>query len=171
MSTTYTVTLPVKPYVQKYINTIEGGEQIKFDAKNMFCMIIRAYLENSNKCGLNSQDMEAHLKTRNKQIKIIVPMKRMGDVGHTIKPDNAVLINRFLEDVFKKAFISFVKDFTKKEGRYRDYKDAYYAFAESYKIVIDEDITFDALQKMDYRSRQKKTKKNFPSFVHSLLPL
>src|ERR1043165_8251413 len=122
----YSVSLPVKPHIRKYIIAMEG-ENIVFDSRSMLCQIVRAYMENSNKAGLSKDQMAANLLSRTQEISIKIPMKKMGTIGHTIKPDNIVLINRFLEDCFERTLIQFVKDYTKKEGRYKGYKDAYYA--------------------------------------------
>lgn len=165
----YSVTLPVKPHIRKYITAMEG-ENIMFDSRSMLCQIVKAYLENSNKCGLSQNKMAANILSRTQEISIKIPVKKMGYIGHTIKPDNIVLINRFLEDIFERTLIQYVKDYIKeekKEGRYKGYKDAYYAFAKTFGIEIDEDITLEGLQKIDYRNRQKITEKNFLALVLS----
>jgi len=170
----YTVVLPVKPYVRKYVAAIEG-DTIHFNSDSMLCLIIRAYLQNSNRCGLSKQQIQTNLLTRTSEIKILIPAtpKNKSTIGFELKGDHIVLINRFLEDCFERALLHYIKMHTKREGRFKGYKEAFYGFAELYNIVLEEDISYDGLKKIEHRSRcssadaEKKIDKNIFTLVPS----
>lgn len=162
----YTVVLPVKPYIKKYVTAIEG-DPIHFDSRSMLCMIIRAYLQNKARTGLSASQFKAHQSARNQQLQIIVPIKKMWYIGHHIKPDHMVLINRFLEDCFERALNHHINSNTKGDGRFRGYKEAYHTFAELYSIDMGRDISYEGLKQLDFRNR-KKFEKNFLTLVPSL---
>lgn len=167
----YTVSLPVKAYILRYVHTVEG-KPIYFDSQSMLCQVIRAYLQNRNKSGLSRQQMQTAVSTRDALLEIKVPLnaKNLKVIGYYISEDNVVLINRFLEQCFETALQKFIKEYTAKatSNRFRDYKGAYLAFAEHYNIVLDEDITYEGLKKIEFRSREKKIAENFFTFVPSL---
>lgn len=159
MRTTYSVSLPVKPYVLKYVQTVEGSP-LNFTSSSMLCMIIRAYMENKNYTGLSQQQLNTAISTRSAVLQILIPVKQMHRIGTTINPDGIILINRFLETCFEKALRKFIVDNIKEGGRYKGFKEAYYAFAEMYNIDMETDITYDGLKQMDFRFRKKSEKKN-----------
>lgn len=152
----YTLSLPVKPYVLKYVQTVEGSPELMFQSSSMLCTIVRAFIENKNYTGLSQQQLDTAISTRNATLRIIIPMKQMYRIGTAIRPDGIVLINRFLEEWFERALIKFMNDHTRKDGRYRGFKEAYFAFADLYNVEIEKDITLEGLKKMDYRLRRKK---------------
>jgi hypothetical protein len=156
----YSVSLPVKPYVLKYVQTVEGSPQLRFESSSMLCMIVRAYIENKNYIGLSQQQFDAAISTRTATLKIVIPGKQMYKVGTSIRPDGIVMINRFLEEWFERALVKFMNDNTRKCGRYKGFKEAYYAFAKLYNVELEKDITIEGLKKMDYRLRRKKEDDN-----------
>lgn len=166
MSKLYTVTLPVKPYIKKYVETIEGTP-INFKGSSMLCKIVRAYMENKNSTGLSLSAKKAALSLRTTKVEIVVPIARMHVIGTALSDDGILQINAFLQDCFDNAVVHFVKEYVKKEGRYKGYKEAIETFARIYNIEIETDITFDGLQKMEYRSR-KKEENYFSKIVPSL---
>lgn len=174
MSKSYTVSLPVKPYILKYVQTVEGSTAIEFKGTSMLCIILRAFLLNQKQyTGYTREKLKAAVSVRTAELKFVVPVNRMNQVGTEIDPNGVVVMNRLLEEFFDRAFLKFMKDRTKKEGRYRGYKEAYYAFADLYNIEIEEDITFDGLKKMDQRLRDKQkddNNKNGPNFFSNLVP-
>jgi hypothetical protein len=173
----YSVVLPVKSYVRKYVAAVEG-DPVYFTSSSALCMIVRAYLENSQKTLLSREQMTHYQSSRTDKITLLVPMRKMHAIGHIISPDNLVLINRFLEDCFERALRHHVEAYTALQvGRYKGFKDAYESFATLYGLEllgsindqgaeIPPDITFDGLKKIDFRFRQKR-KLFFPTFVPS----
>lgn len=165
MSTHYSVSLPIKPYIKKYVHTIEGSP-IRFDSNSMLCMIIRAYLQSKAKSGRSRQELTSAVSIRRErlEIQVLKTKKNVSVIGHFISEDNIVLINRYLEELFEQELHRFINQYIQSaEGRYKGYKAAYFAFAELYNIVLEEDITFDGLKKLEYRNRKKYfEKKSFP---------
>jgi hypothetical protein len=130
-------------------------------------------LSNKPLSGLSRKQLETSVSSRSQVLQIKVPLnsKNLRTVGYYIREDNVVLLNRFLEECFETALRQFISEGAKGEGRYVGYKDAYYAFAEAYNIIIDEDISFDGLKKIEYRSRKKKSENLFtlvPSLCNPL---
>lgn len=171
MRNSYSVSLPVKPYVKKYVETVEGNP-ILFNGKSMLCMIIRAFLQNKKSTGLSKAKLQTSVTTRTAQIEIIIPTAYINVIGVSVSDDGVVIINRWLEEVFERALRQFIKQHTKAAGRYKGFKNAYEAFADFYNIEIEEDITLDGLQKMDYRFRKKgdDDNKNNNNFFSALVP-
>jgi hypothetical protein len=171
MNTHYTVSLPVKAYIKKYVSTVEGYP-INYSSNNMLCMIVRAYLQNKCSSGLSKQQLQTAVASRNECIEIKIPRseKNTRTIGTYINADNIILINRFLEFWFEAALQEFIKEYTKTNvGRYRGLKGAYVAFADQYNIVLEQDISFEGLKKIEYRNRQKKTEINLFTFVPSTI--
>lgn len=166
MSQFYSVSLPVKPHVKKFVQSLEGNT-IYWKGTSPLCMILRAFLVNKTPIGYSSSRLHNAVSCRRSIITMYVPISKMGTVGTYISPDNVILINRLLEDWFEKTFLSFVQVQVKKDGRYRGYKDAIESFVALYNIDVEEDISMDGLIKMEQRSR-KKVSKNISTPVHSL---
>lgn len=155
MSRHYTVSLPVKPYIKKYIQTIEGSP-IQFKGNSILCMLIRAYLENKPHSGYSRDQLASSLTARPSTIDILVPMSKIRLIGFEIDPSQVVLINRFLEARFKEDLRRYIDKAIRAGGRYKGYKEAYEAFADAYGIVLEEDISYDGLKQIDFRSREAK---------------
>ena len=169
MNTHYTVSLPVKAYIKKYVATVEGYP-INYSSNNMLCMIVRAYLQNKCRSGLSKQQLQTAVASRNECVEIKIPRseKNIRTIGTYISSDNIILINRFLEFWFEAALHEFIRNYTKGNiGRYRGLKDAYVAFADHYNIILEEDISFEGLKKIDYRNRLKKSEINLFTLVPS----
>ena len=73
-------------------------------------------------------------------------------------------MNRYFENKFEEELSRFV-DKQDLEG-WGKYKNAIEAFAKHYNIEIEEDISFEALKKMEYRFR----KKNLENSLRRLSP-
>ncbi len=166
MTTHYSVTLPVKPYIKKYVAAVEGSP-VLFTSRSMLCMIIRAYMENKNHTGLSKKQLQTSINARTATIVVQLPMRSMHYVGTSVRPDSIILINQFLEMWFGKALLDFMKQTANRPGRYKGFNEAYYEFAQAYGIEIEEDISLDALKKMDYRLRHRGGN-DFTNLVPSL---
>lgn len=171
MSKHYSVSLPVRPYIKKYIASVEGTP-IEFKGTSMFCLILRAYMENKSYTGFSKTQLETAIGYRTATVQIIIPIKKIYTIGTEISPDGILLINRFLESLFERALVKFMNENTSADGRYKGFKEAYVAFAKLYSIDLEEDITLDGLKQMDYRLRKKienKGKKG-GNFFSNLVP-
>ncbi len=56
---------------------------------------------------------------------------------------------------FGRELSSFVQSYLNSDGRYRGYNVAISEFCRLHDIIIDEDISMDALQKLEFRHRKK----------------
>jgi hypothetical protein len=167
LTNTYTVSLPVKPYVKRYVETVEGTP-LQFNSKSMLCQIIRAFMQNKNYTGLSRTQLNTAISSRTATIDIILPIQNMYKIGTSVSPHGIMFINRFLEGLFEQALNKHVRETIRRNGRYKGFKEAYYSFAELYNIELDEDITYEGLQKMDYRFREKRMKNIFSTLVPSI---
>lgn len=156
MTKHYTVHLPVKPYIKKFVETIEGP-QLRYTGTSPLCRIVCAYLENKSSTGLSAAQKADALSKRTTSIQITVPMRCMYTIGASLSPDGILQANAYLQDEFERAVSHFLRQYTKsKEGRYKGYKDAIQAFADFYNIVLEDDITYEGLKKLEYRFRKKE---------------
>lgn len=154
MSQFYAICLPVKPHIKKYVQAIEGST-IEWKSNSMLCMIIRAYLENKGYTGRSKEELNTAINSRTDTLQISVPVKKMHVVGVHIRPDNIMLINRYLEDCFERSLHQFIQQSIKSNVRYQGFNKAYEAFATLYNIQLEEDISLDGIKKIDYRFRKK----------------
>lgn len=122
---------------------------------NRFCLFVRACLSNNVNDGLSKENQSVRMKFFTDNLQIFIPFSNMRRFGHTLSLDHIIMINRFLEIDFSNELVRHCRYITKGENRYLSYKEAYEAFLEKHHIDIEDDITFDALKKMEYRSRKK----------------
>ena len=169
MSKYHTVSLPVKPHIKKYVETVEGGA-INFSGKSMLCTIIRAFMQNNNSTGLSARQKASALSLRTASVDVLVHPKCVYTIGNSVRltPDCILHINAYLQDAFERDFKKYIDRYIVREGRYKGYKDAIYAFADAFNIVLEEDISYDGLKQLDFRIR-KKEENFFSKIVPSIV--
>lgn len=148
----FTFRLPVKKYIEKYLTTIYGPTipaQMETDIGFVILNTLSSRLDAKVCRGYNK----------------LLHTGSMGSITFTISyhyfyytkkqltVHTAILLNRYLEKKFEDDLVRFMQ--VQKIYAKCSYKKSLEAFAKLYNIELDEDITFDALIKMEYRSRQK----------------
>lgn len=151
MGNLYTISVPVKKHISKFINSTEGYP-FRISKENFVWKLIRPYI--SVKAPSGWYRHEKFDKLYPAHIKIQLPISAMKDYGLHIGNTEAAMINNVLADYFSIRLYYFVELNTSKDVRYRGVYIAILKFCDKHQIIIDQDIQLDALKKM-YLRRKK----------------
>lgn len=96
-------------------------------------------------------------------IDVQLSMFQFQEIGNTIPPDKAMLINSFIEGVFCEHLYWWCQiHLDKSDTRYKGYDYGIRLFAEYHNIMIDsfnEDISYDGLKRRELRYRRSVERK------------
>ena len=157
----YFLTVPVKKHIEKFICTAEGPFVIN-KKQSFIWHIIRPYLIYKVLSGHRYDDIQ---KSFPGKIKIRIPKSNIRVYGLHPRVSAIGFINKVLGMYFGKELAAFVQK-NIKNGRYHGYNNAIEDFCKENNILIEEDITMDALQKLEFRHRNK-CKKSVADLSHS----
>ncbi len=158
----FTFRLPVKMYIQKYLTSLYGETipaKMETDIGFVVLNILASRLETKVCRGYNNQFDNPYQGI----ITFTVPFCYFSLTKKEITVFTRILLNRFLENKFELDMMLHV-DRSLHHGA--SIKSAIEEFAQKHNIDIEEDISFDALKKMEYRHR----KKNIEIFSRRLSP-
>jgi hypothetical protein len=150
----YFLTIPVKKHIQKFVTASEG-DVISLRNHSFICYLLRPYFTYKIHSGHHYQDISKSfpgtikIKLVKSNVRIYGLQPRLSQIG---------FINKVLSMHIARELTLHVQLFLKKEGRYRGYNEALRDFCTRHNIIIDEDISLDALQKLEYRGRKKNKK-------------
>lgn len=165
MNSHYSIKIPVKPYIQKFISTKEGNPILAIN-RSIVWDVIRPYLEYKTKDNLSQIVRVRQVNRLYGIIQIQVSISKIKNYGINVRPQSIILINRFLDNYFGKELYWHVRHCEKNAGRYKGYYEAINQFVKKFNIEIEDDISLDALLKMYYRQRNYENKsvlkKSFP---------
>jgi hypothetical protein len=151
MPTHFTVSIPVKRYIKKYLMS-RYGQLLIAQASTPFGDIVLTKLQDTKATKLSFSDRNIRLKTFNDVMKVRVPYDYFYSIGKRGVSDHSVIkINCFFENQFKELLYDYVKNALSFGS---DIKSAIEKFADQYNIEIEHDITFECLKKMEYRCRK-----------------
>ncbi len=153
MSRYYTISIPVKPHIKKLI-TAREGDPIQAINKSMLWMVLRPYLEYKTGDSLSKKAREKQLSKLKDKIDIRISISSVKTYGIHIRKSNIIIVNKFLDFYFAKELYWFVRPYESAPGRYKGYKNAIQRFCDSVGIVIEQDISLNALQKLYHRHRK-----------------
>lgn len=160
---TFTLRIPVKTYIKKYLGKLYGEEvipaQMETNIGFVVLMTISSRLEGKVCRGYNNQFQNPYQSS----VTFTVPFHYFYLTKKELSIHTVILLNRYFETKFEEDLCRFIDSFMIRGGTY---KAAIEAFAELYNIDIEEDITYEALKKKDYRFR----KKNENLFLRRLSP-
>ncbi|MGN6293783.1 MAG: hypothetical protein ACTHMV_13650 [Chitinophagaceae bacterium] len=160
----YTIKVPTKTYLRKYA-TVKYGTELKYNST--LGIILLSFLEKkvfSTK--MNEADVNTRLQYMNDFLVFTSSIKTAGWKGLHLSQDKVIAINRFLESNFVEEMHSYCCRHKKNQTWRPGIDKAIHSFAEQYGIIVDVDITFDALKKSEYRYRRALEEKKV-SFVPS----
>jgi hypothetical protein len=162
----YTVRVPVKPYLKKYAQTFHGA-QVQLNYNNVLGTLVLCLLTNdAHFINMNSRKKEIRLSSMTAEIECVAPIGTMRYKGFSLTPDKTISISRWLEYSFATDLHRYVQQHIEKRDWRPGIDQAIENFAKLCGIDLDEDISFAALQKCEYRHR-KKLEKSLQTFVHS----
>ena len=159
-------TIPVKPYLLKFVRhyeNIEGGEAL--DLQNNSVVSYTMSLFFTNKTNIDHEDQQSYLTLKKKYsakltFKISSRMKNFGK--YFISRKTIVVLNKWLERLFHETLLQRILQGAL-EGK--DEKQVIYDFLK--ELAIEEDVTFDQIKKANYRLRISK---NYPDIHQQKRP-
>lgn len=167
----YTVSIPAKPHIARFAHT-RYGNPVQLGAKNTLGCLINALLSGSNhRAKFSPHHADLRFKYLTGGIHCAAPLSEMLR-GKTfgLSLDNILVINQFLENEFEEKLYFYCQRQANWQKRRSGIDAAIEAFAKFYGILLDEEITYEALKKMEYRTRQRKLKKIFAEMSPQKLP-
>jgi hypothetical protein len=161
MSKFYTVRIPVKKYLEKFINSTEGTIiSSQREKQSLIWLFIKPYLDYKGDDGLNTSERIKFIHKLHGEIKIELPMSMVKIYGIQIPDASIVFINRMLISYFSKYLYLQVMSQVTQGIRYKGVNKALYEFCDKHRIVTDDDITTDALIKQFHREQLRNHKKS-----------
>ena len=152
----FSVELKTKPYLSKFMKCIHG-EHLQFHISDDFGRWIAICLEKNVLPDMNKQTVTNYLVDYTTTIKLKFPYHWLlhSYYGCTIKDKNTIFINKEIQHRFEQKLYLYVERHSIPDKRYKKLNEAIESFAAKYNIIIDEDISWDALVKLVYRLRIK----------------
>lgn len=161
----YSIRIPAKPYIAKFAHR-RYGFPVLINNSTALSALIRGLL---HKPGFNIKHSctKENLRLRyfTGAIQCAAPISQMPQIGYALTTDHIIQINAFLEEDFKERLQLFVAKTANWDQRRSGIDQAIEAFALYYNIILDEEISFDGLKKMEYRARMAPDKSSFPTRV------
>ena len=150
----FTVRIPTKPYIRKFIGKMYGTP-ITLSYWNPLATFVLSLLDKERfDINMNSEKTRSQIASFTDEILFCAPMKTMYYKGHSIDPNKIIAVNRFLDDLFARVLCQYCQ-LNVSDGKTR-YDQAIVDFMRGCEIEIDQDITMDALKKIEYRYRKKQ---------------
>ena len=158
----FTFNLPVKKHIQKYL-TVKYGQVIQARLETEIGFVVLNTLASRLEAQVSRGYLDLWQGRYNSSVTFRMPFHYFYLTKRDVSPFTCTLLNRYFEQKFEEEFCQFVEIATT-AGSKR--KKAIEQFSFKYQLDIEDDISFDALKQMDYRSR----KKNIENSLCSLSP-
>ncbi len=153
MSRQYSVSIPVKKHIEKFLSVREGNPISPKD-KAMTWLVVRPYLIYKIQDNYSKEQREKQLSNYDGEIRFQISTSKVKSYGLIATANSVILINRFFEHYFGRELYHHVKEVEKNDGRYKGFNIAIEDFANKHNIILEEDISMEALQKLYKRHRQ-----------------
>ena len=166
---TYKVLLPTKTYLRKYIYA-EHGWPLVLNYNSVLGTLVLSLLEKQEfTIDMREGKMQKRIQYMNDELEFTALLSTMPYKGYSLSNDKIIAINRYIENSFVEDLHRYCKYHIKETGWRPGINKAIEAFAESYGIELEKDISYEALKKAEYRYKkrleQKKTLNNLRTFV------
>jgi hypothetical protein len=152
MGAHYSIQIPTKPYLKKYIESLYGTPTV-FSIDNYFGMTVCGFLARKFFFRQNEEVVHKAFDKFNDQLQMYFPRWWMSQshFGTDIPPQNVIFINKLFEERFEEDLSKYclLMDLCQVE-----IKKALEEFCRLHSIEIDQHITFEALKKKEYRTRK-----------------
>ncbi|MCK9402933.1 MAG: hypothetical protein M0Q26_06010 [Chitinophagaceae bacterium] len=157
MESYFTVTLPTKAYLKKYLEA-QYGHPLIFSINSYFGQVLALVLAKNVYPDRNTAVVHKAFDKYDNFIDIKMPAKWLKHYryGTDIDPKKAVYINKLVENKFEDELVNYCTLLDMFDIKR---KDSLLDFCTRYNFEIDVDITFDSIKKMEYRYRQKNKEK------------
>lgn len=154
----FSVKLPTKAYLKKYIEILYGSP-VSFDTSSYLGKIIAVVLDKNVFPERSRKVIHKTFDVYDKELTIFLPIRWLEKYyyGTDVNAKKVVYINKLIEDKFEEELFMYCQalDLLGIER-----KDALLEFCAKYELEIDEDITFECIKKMEYRIRMKYSTKS-----------
>jgi hypothetical protein len=161
---TYSVDIPTKTYLRKYVYFRYGYPFRLFYKYNLSTLILCLLDKENFTVDMNYQKIDVRMSYMNDKIICYAPLKKMGEKGFSLSNSKIIAINRFIETEFTEELYKYCRDNIQKKEFKPGYEKSINEFATSMGIIVGIDISFDALKQAEFRYR-KNLKNIFPTFV------
>lgn len=154
--TAYSISVPCKAYIKKYFTSVYGSiitlnHQSDF-GDTILTKMSTVPLSQVNKTILNQFDRDF-----NDALKFQLPIDSFYRIEHNLTKQQIYSINRYLENVFETDLFMVVAT----AGVFGvEKKVAIERFTARFGIQLEDDITYEALKRKEYRYRNSSTAKN-----------
>ena len=159
MGAHYSITIPTKPYLKKYIESLYG-KPVVFTQDNYFGMSLTGFLNRKFFVRHNESITHKRFDEFSAGLQLYFPRWwiTQSHFGTDLPKMNIIYLNktfeeRLEEDLSRHCIILDLIGI--------QIKDSIEDFCKMHCIEIDEDITMDALKKKEYRFRKNKYSENF----------
>lgn len=149
--------IPVKPYVRKYIER-KYGATIRLNTTTTVGFLLYCILEKKNSYWHRESEVIQQVRYRllTDKITAIIPAneKTLYTAGYTLPATKAILVNDMFEKIITDEIINRCNTYAQCGlSRNKAIED----FCDEYDILINVDISHDALRKAEYRERVKRS--------------
>lgn len=150
------ITIPVKPYIKKFCKFLYGETALadKNSTLGLICQTSLTKQLYDNRHQLKSFESKGYSSVYTIQIN----RWQFDRIGFGLTDQAINNINHFLENYFQESLYIWCANRVDEFNRYAGYRTHIEDFAEHYELDLFEDISMDALQKMEYRFRTRKQK-------------
>lgn len=153
----FTIHLPTKAYLKKYIQSVYGNPVI-LTSSNVFTDVFLAMMLVPLPVHRTRVQLDQQLNRLTSFVDVKVPMEKFYRVPKQPGQHSTLSINRYFENKFEEDLYSSVRQLQQLHNFEK--QEALEIFAREHDIELDVDISFDGLKKKEYRFRTEKEKNN-----------
>ncbi|THU34230.1 hypothetical protein FAM09_24745 [Niastella caeni] len=153
MSKNFTINIPTKPYLAKYIAS-RYGHPVMLNNNTLLGIVVLSLLQKKVCTHLNLRDQHLQFRTFTTQITFLAPWRYMSHFGVDLSDDQIIQLNRAWDSQFDEELYYHCLRSINHASRYKGYNEAIEQFAENHGIIIGVDTTFECLKKTEYRFRR-----------------
>lgn len=152
----FSVTIPCKSYIKKYYTAVYGPA-IELTHRSDFGDTILTKMSNVSLSKASKKGLNLEFQEYNEHIKFKLPFDLFYRIENELNQQQIYNINRFLENVFETDIFITIR-VAAIFGVQRN--TCIRAIADACNIILDEEITFDAIKKQEGRYRHTPTAGN-----------
>ncbi|MFL5786729.1 MAG: hypothetical protein ACJ748_01640 [Flavisolibacter sp.] len=153
---TYSLNVPCKGYIKKYFSCLYG-DPVTLDHKTDFGDTIFTKMTARPLYRLNHHNINQAFLFFDSQLKFQLPADFFYRIDLELTKQQIYNINRYLENCFRADLFMIINCATFFGVEIRTTIEA---FARKHEIILEEDITYEALQKSYYRYKKSSVAKN-----------
>lgn len=158
MANHYSINIPTKPYIKKYLEALYGSPVV-FTQENYFGTSVLAYLDKKFYARETEELTFRKWDKFTENLTIFLPRWWLlqSHFGKDLPRQNIIYLNKHFENRFEEDLYKHVKGRVRTGGQL---KDAMEEFCKDHGIELEYDISYESLKKKEQRAREK-FQKNF----------